>query len=117
MCHKKERELLKENKRKEILRELEDVYHINIKHLSLKSAPVDKVLVYKKIRRTQQYKKSNRVQKIVKKILNEYEREKKMEDLKNKRYDAKIKQNEIILKDMEVVGTKIELVMYFLNLI
>lgn len=70
----------------------------------------NRVLCYQKIKRFNSQKKRQRNIEILKKLLGEYKRQKEIDAVRNKTYDYKVKRKEKIIKDMEIVGTKIELV-------
>lgn len=66
------------------------------------------VLCYKKIRRYQRKQQKERKIAIIRKLLNEYARQREIDALKNKSYDYKVKRREKLIKDMEIVGVGIE---------
>ncbi|KAF2893015.1 hypothetical protein ILUMI_13155 [Ignelater luminosus] len=109
LCHIDEREQIKEKHREKVLDDLKNLYGIPTTHLTTKGRVVDKVLAYYKVRYTQRKRKKKRMISIIQKIINEYKRQKKIDELKNKRYDTKVVRKEKILTTMTIIGTKIEL--------
>lgn len=69
-----------------------------------------RIYCYQKIRKFKTQQKRQRQIEIIQKLLNEYKRQKEIADMRNKTYDYKVKRKEKIIKDMVVIGTRIELV-------
>lgn len=91
-----------------MLKQLENKH--NIRTFS-KSDVLHGYITLKKIRKFQKQGREERRLKIVEKLVDEWQREKRTREMLNKTYDYKVKRKEKIIKDMEVIGTKIELVL------
>lgn len=66
-----------------------------------------KFLCSNKIRKFQKKQQKDRRIAIIRKLLKEYERQKEIEAVQNKRYDYKVIKKEKIIKNMEIVGVAI----------
>lgn len=108
LCHKIEREQLKAEFVAKMLKELENKH--NIRTFS-KSKVLQGYITLNKIRKFQKSGREERKMEIVKKLIDEWQRENRTQKILNKTYDRKVKRKEQIIKDMAIVGTKIELVL------
>lgn len=90
--------------------EIHEKHEIDVTVLENKKDVFRGFLTYKKIRKFQAKRKEQAKRDIIEKLVKELNRQDQIDAIKNKTYEYKVKRKERIVKDMEVVGTKIELV-------
>lgn len=94
-----------------MLKELENKHNIRT---FAKSDVLHGYITLQKIRKFQKRGREERRMKIIEKLVDEWQRENRTNKMLNKTYDYKVKRKERIMKDMEVIGTKIELVLTYI---